>query len=245
MSAGFAFLAAVFVVNTVLNDGTKTSETVEAPEKDGVVSFTWPRAKVPANFRQVSITPDFALAKKDEEGYWVLPDNTYGTYRLDQGRHLQSWHVLMPMFGMKTPRATYCAIVKGMPYSLDVEVSAKDGVYSQRGERPWASRPFWPWLFGVLCVSAAVWSGLAQGEGPRLLFPTAAQCLACYALWTVRVRFARLLLVAVSLCWLAYDVLSGSIPGTVCEVFSQISLYIAIVRDFRRSGSDRRSAKAT
>ena len=121
----------------------------------------------------------------------------------------------------------------------------RSGVYSQRGERAWASRPFWPWLFGVLCVSAAVWSGLAQGEGPRLLFPTAAQCLACYALWTVRVRFARLLLVAVSLCWLAYDVLSGSIPGTVCEVFSQISLYIAIVRDFRRSGSDRRSAKAT
>lgn len=109
----------------------------------------------------------------------------------------------------------------------------RSGVYSQRGERPWASRPFWPWLFGVLCVSAAVWSGLAQGEGPRLLFPTAAQCLACYALWTVRVRFARFLLVAVSLCWLAYDVLSGSIPGTVCEVFSQISLYIAIVRDFR------------
>jgi len=132
MSAGLAFLAAVFVVNTVLDDGTKTSETVEALEKDGVVRFTWPRTKVPANFRQVSITPDFASAKKGEEGYWVLPDNTYGTYRLDQGRHLQSWHVLMPMFGMKTPRATYCAIVKGMPYSLDVEVCAKDGVYSQR-----------------------------------------------------------------------------------------------------------------
>ena len=111
----------------------------------------------------------------------------------------------------------------------------RSGVYSQRGERAWASRPSWPWLFGVLCVSAAVWSGLAQGEGPRLLFPTAAQCIACYALWTVRVRLARFLLVAVSLCWLAYDVLSGSIPGTVCEAFSQISLYIAIARDFRRA----------
>ena len=80
-------------------------------------------------------------------------------------------------------------------------------------------------------MSAAVWSGLAQGEGPRLLFPTAAQCLSCYALWTVRVRLARFLLVAVSLLWLAYDVLSGSIPGTLCEVFSQISLYVAIARE--------------
>ena len=109
----------------------------------------------------------------------------------------------------------------------------RSGVYSQRGERDWASRPFWPWLFGALCVSAAVWSGLAQGEGPRLLFPTAAQCFSCYALWMVRVRFARFLLVVVSLCWLAYDILSGSIPGTVCEVFSQFSLYIAIARDIR------------
>ena len=110
----------------------------------------------------------------------------------------------------------------------------RGSVYSQRGARAWASRPFWPWLFGALCVAAAVWSGLVQGEGPRLLLSTAAQCLGCYALWTFRVRLARFLLVATSLLWLVYDALSGSIPGTLCEVFSQISLYIAIARDFRR-----------
>ena len=108
-------------------------------------------------------------------------------------------------------------------------------IYSQHGARAWASRPFWPWLFGALCVASAVWSGLVQGEGPRLMLSTGAQYLGCYALWTVRVRLARLLLVVVSLLWLAYDALSGSIPGTLCEVFSQLSLYIAIARDFRRS----------
>ena len=111
---------------------------------------------------------------------------------------------------------------------------ARGSVYSQRGKRDWASRPFWPWLFGALCVAAAVWSGVAQGEGPRLLLSTAAQCLGCYALWTVHVRLARFLLAIESLLWLVYDALSGSIPGTVCEVFSQISIAIAIVRDFRR-----------
>ena len=107
----------------------------------------------------------------------------------------------------------------------------RGSVYSQRGEHRWASRPFWPWLFGALCLSAAVWAGLAQGEGPRLLLSTVAQCLACYALWTPRVRLARFLLVVVSLLWLVYDMLSGSIPGTACEIFSQVSLAVAIVRD--------------
>jgi hypothetical protein len=110
---------------------------------------------------------------------------------------------------------------------------ARGGVYSQRGARAWASRPFWPWLFGALCVAAAVWSGLVRGEGPRLLLSTAAQCLGCYALWTPRVRLARLLLVLTSLLWLVYDAISGSIPGTACEILSQISLYVAIARDFR------------
>ena len=110
----------------------------------------------------------------------------------------------------------------------------RGSVYSQRGERAWASRPFWPWLFGALCVGAAAWSGLAQGEGPRLFLSASAQCLGCYALWTFRVRLARWLLVAVSLLWLVYDALSGSIPGTLCEVFSQVSLCVAIVRNRRR-----------
>ena len=81
--------------------------------------------------KRLAVTPDFATAKKGEDGYWVLPDNTFGTYRLDNGRVFQDWHVFMPMFGMKTPRATYCAIVTGMPYSLGVEVRAKGGTYAQ------------------------------------------------------------------------------------------------------------------
>ena len=116
---------------------------------------------------------------------------------------------------------------------------ARGAVYSQRGTRRWASRPWWPWLFGALCLGAAAWSGLSRGEGPRLLLSPAAQCLGCYALWTPRVRLARWILVVASLLWLLYDALSGSIPGTVCEIFSQVSLAIAIYRNrapHRRDG---------
>ena len=108
---------------------------------------------------------------------------------------------------------------------------ARGAVYSQRGARSWASRPFWPWCFGALCVGAAAFAGLAQGEGPRLLLSVLAQCIGCYALWTPRVRRARLLLLLVSFLWLAYDALSGSLPGTACELFSEASILLALVRD--------------
>ena len=110
---------------------------------------------------------------------------------------------------------------------------ARGAIYSQRGARAWASRPFWPWLFGALCVGAAAFAGLSQGEGLRLLLSAIAQCIGCYALWTPRVRRARLLLLLVSLLWLAYDALSGSLPGTVCELFSEASILLALARDRR------------
>lgn len=125
------FLAAMFSVETVLNDGTKISNTLEVPVSEGVARFSWPKDKVPADFKSIMVTPDFASATKGEDGYWVISDNTYGSFRLDKGYYRQMWHIFMPMFGMKTPRATYCAIVSGMPYSLAVEVRAKNGVYSQ------------------------------------------------------------------------------------------------------------------
>ena len=128
---GIAIIAAVFTVETVLVNGTKTSGTVDVAESNGVVRFVWPREKVPASFRSIAVTPDFATARKGEDGYWVTPNNMYGTYRLDNGRVWESWGVFMPMFGMKTPRSTYCAIVTGMPHSLAVSVCATNGTYSQ------------------------------------------------------------------------------------------------------------------
>ena len=126
-----SLIAAIITVETALMDGTKTVETAEVPETDGIVRFVWPKGKVPGNFKSVTVTPDFATARKGEEGYWVMPNNSFGTFRLDDGHVFESWGVFMPMFGMKTPRSTYCAIVTGMPYSFGVSVKAANGIYSQ------------------------------------------------------------------------------------------------------------------
>ena len=124
-------LAAAFSVETAFLDGTKTTEVVDVMESDCLVRFVWPKEKVPANFKSVTVTPDFASARKGDDGYWVMPNNTYGTYRIDNGSLKEDWGIFMPMFGMKTPHLTYCAIVTGMPYSLGISVVAKDGAYSQ------------------------------------------------------------------------------------------------------------------
>ena len=109
----------------------------------------------------------------------------------------------------------------------------RGAVYSQRDGRRWASAAAWPWFFGALCVGAAAFAGLVQNEGPRLLLSATAQCIGCHALWTRRVLRARLLLVPTSLLWLVYDALSGSLPGVVCEICSQVSLWLALARDLR------------
>ena len=131
MTVCTALFAAIITIETALTDGTKTVETTEVPETDGIVRFVWPREKVPASFKSVIVTPDFATARKGEKGYWVMPNNSFGTFRLDDGRVFESWGVFMPMFGMKTPRSTYCAIVTGMPYSFGISVNATNGIYSQ------------------------------------------------------------------------------------------------------------------
>ncbi len=130
--AAFGFSAAsaaTMTVETVLADGRKVSVTRPLDVADGKARFVWPRTEIPAGAKSVALKPDFAWAKTGEVGYWVLPDNTLGRFTQTDGRIRQGWHVPMPMYGMKTPRGTFCAIATGMPYSLSLAVEAKKGDY--------------------------------------------------------------------------------------------------------------------
>ena len=129
---GLAASAAQVTVETTTLDGRKTSAVQPLEVRDGRATWRMARADVPADVKSVAVWPDFAEARKGEEGYWVFPNNTYGTYRLDKGSVREGWHVCMPMFGMKTPHGTFTAIATGMPYSLSPEVVVKDGVYRVR-----------------------------------------------------------------------------------------------------------------
>ena len=58
----------------------------------------------------------------------MMPNGHLGTFRQRDGI-ARLWASCMPMFGMKTPRMTFVAIVTGMPYSYSLIAQAKDGVY--------------------------------------------------------------------------------------------------------------------
>ena len=121
--------AATMTVETVMAEGRTEVSTHPLEVRDGRARFVWPRGKVPAGAKSVAFKPDFATARTGEDGYWVFPDNTLGRFHETNGVVRQAWHVPMSMYGMKTPRGTFCAIATGMPYSLSLVAEAKKGVY--------------------------------------------------------------------------------------------------------------------
>ena len=114
-----------------LRNGKTEVEKVQVPEKDGVTAFTLSKSAILAKgAKRLAVTPDFATAKKGDDGYWIVPTGQYGTFRCDKGDHSCNWPS-MSMFGMKTPAKTYVAIVTGLKYYFTAKVTAKDGVYRQ------------------------------------------------------------------------------------------------------------------
>ena len=118
-------------VETLRADKSCKVETVSVEVKDGTAHFVWPRTRIPSDAVSVSVKPAFATARKGEAGYYVNPSGALCTFRLDKGHFAQhkNWFP-MPVYGMKTPRATFVAIVTGMKYEFSLVADVKDGVYS-------------------------------------------------------------------------------------------------------------------
>ena len=118
-------------------DKHEEKKTLEAlPDAKGVLTVTVKRSELPAGVEWVSVLPDFAAAKIGEEGYYVTPDGYLGTFRLQNsacavaGPSTFYGRNFMPMFGMKNPRATFVGIVATLRFEYDLNVRAKDGVYT-------------------------------------------------------------------------------------------------------------------
>lgn len=124
-----AAAAATMTVETVTADGRTVRATRPLEVRDGKARFVWPRREIPPGARSVALKPDFATARTGEAGYWVFPNNVLGRFHEADGRLREGWHVPMPMYGLKTPRATFCAVATGMPHALSLVAEAKKGVY--------------------------------------------------------------------------------------------------------------------
>lgn len=67
-------------------------------------------------------------AQKGEDGYFITTTSAMGTFRLDNGR-FESSRNYFTFFGMKTPRATWVAMVKQLNQEFDFVAEAIGGKY--------------------------------------------------------------------------------------------------------------------
>ena len=114
-------------------DGTREVRRERLAETaEGVCAWRQPRAGLRARVSRIRVTPDFARAAFGEEGYFVFPDGARGFFetRKPMRRFTSATYLLMPIYGMRTPRLAFVAIAKGMAYHAGVEVQVSNGTYA-------------------------------------------------------------------------------------------------------------------
>ncbi len=97
-------------------------------QNGGYYRITIPVANIKRDVEYIDIIADEAIAKKSEEGFFVLGDGSYGEFTQENGSFIPP-RSHMPIFGMKTPRGAFVAIVKGLNLEQYPVVEANKGVY--------------------------------------------------------------------------------------------------------------------
>ena len=111
-------------------DGRVERETRPMAETNGVSIFPLSRVEIAAKgAKELALTPDFAQARKGDDGFWVFSNGEYGTFRCDNGQAQCDRWQLMSVYGMKTPERTFAAIVRKLKYYFTTRVTAKRGEY--------------------------------------------------------------------------------------------------------------------
>ena len=124
--------AAEVTVETTGADGKTARTTLPLEFRDGRATFTWAKEKVPEGAKRVTVTADFLSAKTGEEGYWLASNGELGAFAADKDATRAIKRLPMAFYGMKTPRGTHVAIVRGLPNEFGLEIAVKGGAYSVR-----------------------------------------------------------------------------------------------------------------
>jgi len=101
--------------------------------------------------------------------------------------------------------------------------------------RKWAAHPAWLYIFclGYVLCGVFTWSG------PVSLLPMAAMQFGTMSLYVLEPKRTRQLGSVCSSGWLAFNVLTRSIPGAACEMITLVSIAAAMVKfDRKRRGAE-------
>ena len=130
LSPALCLLAATAEVTCTYTDGRVEKKSVTLTQEGEIQKFRWKAGDIPAGIKHIAVLPDFASAKTGEAGYFIMPNGEFGTFHEQNGERTGKNYLPMPVFGMKNPRATFVAIVTGLPYAFTLVTKAKEGVYT-------------------------------------------------------------------------------------------------------------------
>ncbi len=116
-------------VRTVKNDGKVIAKEVALKQMpDGAFRLLVPIRELSKNVSYIDVLTSDAIAKKGEEGYWVLSDGRMGAFTRDSGK-LSERRNPMPLYGVKKGDSAFVGIVKGLKYEFSTNVDVENGVY--------------------------------------------------------------------------------------------------------------------
>lgn len=104
--------------------------------------------------------------------------------------------------------------------------------YCFRGKSKIVDHIACPIIFALLAGAG----GLLTYTGPASLLPMAAMMISSFVCWNPRTQQLRALTMPTSAMWLIYNVICGSVSGTVTEILNLASIVIGLFR-FRNKKS--------
>ncbi|MDA3923095.1 MAG: DUF5696 domain-containing protein [Kiritimatiellae bacterium] len=153
------------IVTCYFTDGRKEIKEMPLQQNGSVHTFLWKMNDIPAGIKWIEVLPEFATAKTGEDGYFIMPNGELGTFHEKNGKRTGRNYMPMPIFGMKNPRATFVAIVTGLPYEYKLLTLARSGVYTMFPRFELMGRPAYDDIaiqYHMLTGDQADYSGMAR-----------------------------------------------------------------------------------
>lgn len=98
-------------------------------------------------------------------------------------------------------------------------------MYSFR-EKKWAQNNIIPAVFIILCAGSVI----LTWESIWSILPFIASIFATIANWQKNTRLLKYLSIPVCVCWFVYNIINGSIAGTLNETFALVSIAVYLLR---------------
>ena len=92
----------------------------------------------------------------------------------------------------------------------------------------------------IIAIGAFVFITFFTYEGPLTLLPLFGSIAATFAFYVKNENLIRLLSISVSIAWIIYNAINGSIAGVMNEALSMVSITVSLIR-YRKLGFNKNS----